>query len=451
MGRGVLPHVHRGQLEPDALGEAQRPGQGGAGQPLAPVGFQRPAHHVEVLDQFGGRRRSSTTGLVGGAVGGPGGGVGQAGPDVGALEPVGLVGVAPAEGRGHLGQHGGVGHQVALQLRRHGGGAGRHRQRLDEILDRVAQQGHGPFPLGGQHRQRDLGGDERVAVPVAADPGAEAEGGRRQRQVGAGAAGQAGQVLEDRRDDVAPEALQIPQHRPGLVDRAGRSSRISSVSHSSSTASASRRRRRGPSGVCSASARRRRWARIDWRADSVGWAVRTGRTSIRASSAVRSFALDPGLAQVPEHLRQLRRARPQRQLVGPVDLFGDVGGVEVRQAGPHQRHHPGRLQLAQRPGQGGPVPPGRLRPHRRHQRQRLGPLVVGHARVEQFEQRGHVGIERGGGRFGHTRQCGRSTSGVREPQHGGDWSGPGREAGALSGRRPAGPASDSWQRVHLRN
>jgi hypothetical protein len=112
---------------------------------------------------------------------------------------------------------------------------------------------------------------------------------------------------------------------------------------------------------------------------------------MRASSALRA---DAGFAHVAHDLGEPRGAGSQRQLVGPVHLLGDVGGVEVGEARPDEGDDARRVQFSQRCGQRRPVAPGRLRPHRRHESQRLGAFVVGNARIEELEQRGDVVVER---------------------------------------------------------
>ena len=234
------------------------------------------------------------------------------------------------------------------------------------------------------------GGHVRVAVAVAADPGAEGQRPRGRRQVDAEPAaawrrGRRAPAARRRRrgrevvDGVAglvarvgpghPQLVGLPQHVDQLGDPGvgpGGVVRVGPV-------------QRGPGGQPRPA--RRRWprslVRIDRRAASVGWAVKTGRMASRRAAAAISSAGTPrsrDQAGGPVQPAALGGALPA-QLPGPVHLLGDVGQVEVggeragqlgrgadvdlRRAGRRPpRRRCGPVRGPPRPGRAAPAPPG---------------------------------------------------------------------------------------------
>ena len=140
----------------------------------------------------------------------------------------------------------------------------------------------------------------RVAVHVASDPGPEPERWRRTRD-------RVPQLADEPRQRLPQALLDEPEAMPDLVDDAGPADRTSSVCHRIVTSSAiwSRTRRCVECGSSGSSSRRsaaasRWWAwRIVRRVASVGWAVSTGRTSMRAAAASSSSSPTPASRRRP--------------------------------------------------------------------------------------------------------------------------------------------------------
>ena len=196
------------------------------------------------------------------------------------------------------------------------GPRGRDRELAQQGADvgRVAGEDERPLPL--ERRARHLGGDEGVAVAVAADPGAEAEEGRDAEGDPGPLLGQAAlELAVDGRDHVEERALEDVQAGPHLVERAwgARSARcgwrpIPSPPRAGAPPAppAPGRRpadRRAPS---RSRETRARWSSTVRRRASVGCAVSTGITSRRSSSACTSSAMAPPAAA------RRRRPRPTR-------------------------------------------------------------------------------------------------------------------------------------------
>ena len=170
---GILAEVDRRQMEAEDLDAAQQTAQPAAGQAGAAVQFQRIGQHLEVGAQ--GIRRGIGFGaadlvtqrldLVEGA-----GGRGETGVDAGQGAAVGLVGAL----RRVVGRVFGQGQQFRRDLDQQVG----ERQFAAQFVDFgeiVVERGG---RLQAQRFAQDLGGDEGVAVAVAADPAADAKEGR---------------------------------------------------------------------------------------------------------------------------------------------------------------------------------------------------------------------------------------------------------------------------------
>jgi hypothetical protein len=181
----------------------------------------------------------------------------------------------------------------------------RGRQLAPELRDVrcVARQRDRPLAL--ERGARLLGRDGRVAVAVAADPGAEpeegtdAERGARVRDPQA-----AGELAVDPWDDVEERPLEHQEPASDLVEwrRARRPAlRVETIALTTSASRSSARPRsrapsRGSSSRSRAAATSARWSSTVRRRASVGWAVRTGMTSSRSRSAWTSAALAPPAA-----------------------------------------------------------------------------------------------------------------------------------------------------------
>ena len=212
----VLPDLQAGQVEterlrlPDEVLQLAERLLGRAG------GGQRRLHHPQV----GQALRGARVGQVGVPL--PGGG--QPLRHVQQVGPVGLLGCSCDD----------LGQQFRVRGRGRGQRAaqpgGRWRQRLVQG-QRPADPGRGGLKRAqrvlGLDRGRlpgDLRGDERVAVPVRADPAAEPEEGRqRRRSLAAGLAGQRPVKLPVHHwDDLEQRLVERGHHRADLVDRVHR-------------------------------------------------------------------------------------------------------------------------------------------------------------------------------------------------------------------------------------
>ena len=172
--RRVLPHVEGGQVEAETVHRPDQIGQGPAGKGLAVMGEEGIQHGPQVGLQLGGafiglgrsgrrpRRRLTSEGGIGG---------GQPGVDAGQGLAIGLVG---AMGRGIVRG----GRQVPerrTDSRQTGGDGKLGAQPMDGFQVEVERR----LGLAPQGRAHDLRGDIGIAVPVAADPGADGEEARR--------------------------------------------------------------------------------------------------------------------------------------------------------------------------------------------------------------------------------------------------------------------------------
>ena len=205
----VLAHVQAGEVEAEDLDLAD---------------------HVVQVARGGGAARAQAQGVGGRAqvpeqLLGPGVGAGPAaarGPHardgVGERAPVGLLGVALAHPLGQLGE------QLGAPLQHLGDGVGAAAdplgvgQALGQYLQPALQERQAAVAHQVQRLQRHLGRHVRVAVAVAADPGAEAQqrGHRHAAGVGAGHGGL--QVAVDPRHGVGQRGLEVDDAAAHLVD-----------------------------------------------------------------------------------------------------------------------------------------------------------------------------------------------------------------------------------------
>ncbi len=174
----------------------------------------------EVLDQLAGAQVVAA-GDVRGVLGQSPAGVEQLLPDAGDLEPVGLLGVEPLVAGADLGQDVEIALEGVQQLLRGAAvadGVGQGGTQLVDVRQGVVDA---VLVLEQQHLPGHGGGDVGVAVAVAADPGAEGEraGGGRQRRSGALQFG--GEVLQDVSDGAAVQLVEVVDGVARLVGGLG--------------------------------------------------------------------------------------------------------------------------------------------------------------------------------------------------------------------------------------
>lgn len=141
--------------------------------------------------------------------------------DVGELEPVGLLGVEPAEALVHLRE------AVAVRVESGDEFVGGSRdptgstQLLREGVDGSRDASQRDVGLHAEHLAGDLGCDVGVAVAVTTDPGAEPDGGDLRTEVHVEMAKLVVKPVEQSGDDLFVELLEVVQHSPRLVDGRG--------------------------------------------------------------------------------------------------------------------------------------------------------------------------------------------------------------------------------------
>ena len=221
VGFGVLAHVHGGELEAEGGDGADDAVEDALGGELAALAGEGVAHDLEVgleLAAVG----VVEAGPVREAFGVTGAGVREFRLDGAGLEPVGLFGVyalvAGGNDRAEALEVGRDGVEEFLGGGAHGLGYG---ELVDECGHRAFGGGDAVLVLHEQDLLGDLGGDEGVAVAVAADPGAELEG----RGAGAGGAAEVGEggveVGEDAGGGVAVEVGEVVDRVAGLIGGLG--------------------------------------------------------------------------------------------------------------------------------------------------------------------------------------------------------------------------------------
>ena len=213
----VLADVDAGQVQPDGVRRAHDVAQPAVGDPLALVGAQRAVHDDEVAQVLVGPEVVAPR-LVRGALDVAAPGVLQPRVDVGALEPVGLLGVEPHEPVVDLRQRAAVAGEAAPQVLADPDQPRRHRQLLDEVLEQLGLDAHAALAVDPHRLERQLGGDVGVAVAVAADPAAQDEGPRALRQVQAHAGELLVELGEHLGHGAASELVEVVGHRAGLVE-----------------------------------------------------------------------------------------------------------------------------------------------------------------------------------------------------------------------------------------
>jgi hypothetical protein len=207
----VLADVHRRQVEAEHLRPPPDIAQPPVGQRGQPRAAQARVDEIEI---------GAVVARIGVAALGAGAGGVQAGQHEPQLLPDHLVRRARPGARRHLRQAGPVDLERALQLRHRAGAPHRDGQLAPERLDVGHVAGEDELALPLERAAGHVGGDVRVAVAIAADPGAPAQEradlerlarpGRRQRVL---------QLAVDQRRHVEERGLEHLQPGPHLVAR----------------------------------------------------------------------------------------------------------------------------------------------------------------------------------------------------------------------------------------
>ena len=169
----VLAQVDRRQVEAEHFHGTHQPAQAAAGEQRGAVSLQRSGEHVQVGGKVFGRRIGR--GIGDGVAGGlmlieRNSSCRQPGIDAGQRAAVGLVGaVRRMVGRAC---------RQRFQFRRNGGQQLRQGQFAAEGVQLAKIELQCSRRLQAHPGAQNVGGDERVAVAVAADPAADAEEGR---------------------------------------------------------------------------------------------------------------------------------------------------------------------------------------------------------------------------------------------------------------------------------
>ena len=148
-------------------------------------------------------------------------GVEQLGLDAGQLEPVRLLGVQLQDAAVQAREVLEVDVDRVQQLLVRPGERGGVGQDGDQLVDQADADPDGVLVLDLQDFAGDGRGDVGVAVPVAADPGAEADGGLLRGEGDAVFAEQFGEVGEHLRHGVGQDAGEVVDRVAGLVHRGG--------------------------------------------------------------------------------------------------------------------------------------------------------------------------------------------------------------------------------------
>ncbi len=269
--------------------------------------------------------------------------------------------------------------------------------------------------LEREHGQRRLGGDVRVAVAVAADPGAEAQRARVQRQLDADPTELLGERLEHVRHRVAVQRVEVVDGAARLVDdlRAGAAQLVrlpqqrDLLLQPAPDAPLGRRVAGLPQGALPGFQQARDPAQLAQH----GAPRRLGRVGgehgpqpevadvlgdLRRRVAGRRHAVD-GLREPRAAL-----APDRRQLARAMDLLGDIGEVEVEREGAHDRRRRAGVQAGQQVG-GRRAVAGDRDAQAFEAVEHLGPFLGGQGAAEQLPELAQVALEavlarEGGGR-----------------------------------------------------
>jgi hypothetical protein len=216
VGVGVFAYVHGGELEPEGGEGADGAVHAAVGEEAAAVFAQGGLDEGEVLQQLGGAEVVAAD-LVGGALGEALLGVLELLPDAGGLEAVGLFGVEALVAGADLGEAVQVGLEGVEEFLGGAGVADGVGEEAAEFVDEFEGVVDAVFVLEDQDVPGDLGGDVGVAVAVAADPGAEGEGAGFVGELDAYAFEFGGEVFEDVADGARVEFVEVVDGVAGLV------------------------------------------------------------------------------------------------------------------------------------------------------------------------------------------------------------------------------------------
>ena len=217
---GVLADVERRQVE----AEPRHPAQQAAHRPVcdhrAAVGAQGALQQFQLRHQFAGgqvvvaRHMARVLGDAPARVLQPAAHERQ-------LEPVALAGVAAPRLAVGGRQRGAVAAQAVAKLLRHAVDVLGAAELRGQFVDRAQKFLQRAVVLQFQHRGRHLGGDQRVAVAVAADPAPEVQRAGVGRQLDADPLELRVQLVEQVAAHPAQQLLQVVDRRPRLVDGGG--------------------------------------------------------------------------------------------------------------------------------------------------------------------------------------------------------------------------------------
>ncbi len=220
VGVGVLADVHGGELEAEGGQGADGAVHPAVGEEGAAVGAQGFLDDGEVAQEFGGAEVVAAV-LVGGALGEALLGVLQLLPDAGGLEAVGLLGVEALVAGADLGEPVEVGLEGVEEFLGGAGVSDGVGEEAAQLVDGLQGVVDAVFVLEDEDVPGHFGGDVGVAVAVAADPGAEGEGAGAVGDLEADAFEFGGEVLQDVADGVRVEFVEVVDGVAGLVGGLG--------------------------------------------------------------------------------------------------------------------------------------------------------------------------------------------------------------------------------------
>ena len=217
---GMLADIKGGKGQPDGRGHAERAIEDPVGCELAAAGEQISAHEEEVVDELGGVRVVAA-GLVRPIAGSAVTGELQSLAHDGELEPDGFLGIDAQVARLEIGESLEVCCDRGAKLGARRADPLGSRQILNELVHEGEKVGDRVLALEGKDVGGHLGRDERIAVAVAADPGAEAQRARLGRELDAELGEGRCEPLEDIKEGTPGEIVEVVEGVAGLVDDMG--------------------------------------------------------------------------------------------------------------------------------------------------------------------------------------------------------------------------------------
>ena len=339
VGVGVFAYVHGGELEAEGGERTDGAVHPAVGEEAALVFAQGGLDECDVGEEAGGAEVVAA-GAVRGAVGEALAGVEELLADAGGLEPVGLFGVEPLVSGADLGEPFQVGLERGEQFVGGAGVADGVGEQSAQVVDEFEGVGDAVLVLEDEDVPGDGGCHVGVAVAVAADPGAEGQRAGVGGQLDADAFQFGGEVLEYVADGVGVQFVEVVDGVAGLVggfgpDDAqfvGLPDEVDVLGEPQVVAA--------PVGLDDG-----RVEQFGDAAELVEYGAARGLCGVRGEDGpyvevldrlpqvLRVGVLEPvgGAGQQPAF-----GGTPVAQLVGAVDLLGDVGEVEVRGEGTHE-------------------------------------------------------------------------------------------------------------------